>query len=188
MLAVWKAVCARNGTQPKLIRSMRLAASLHVVSRRRIHFQMRCLRLHYYQPKELLAGLDYIKRSFTRSAHNLEVRGDSQLIINAFRGRNRIQAATLTPHDRVIKALIGAYASVEWTHIMRKHNKAADFLANVAMDAKATGVAVPPTLQGDNQRKFRVEQLIEQDHLARQEHEDTPILIARMRKYARSEK
>jgi hypothetical protein len=70
---------------------------------------------------------------------------------------------------------------------MRKHNKAADFLANVAMDAKATGVVAPPTLQGDNQRKFRVGLLIEQDHLARQEHEDTPILIARMRKYARSD-
>jgi len=135
----------------------------------------------------LRTGLTYIKRAFTRSTHTLEVRGDSQLLINAFRGRNCIRAATLTQHIRAIKALIGVYASVEWTHIKRKHNKAADFLANVAMDAKATGVVAPPTLEGDNQRKARVQQLIEQDHQAQQEQGDQPILITRMRTYARSD-
>jgi ribonuclease HI len=82
--------------------------------------------------RALLLG---IARAKELGATELELIGDSELIVRQVRGEYRVKDAGLRPlHAQVRDALEGFD---QWTirHVRREHNAAADALVNEALDA-----------------------------------------------------
>ncbi len=68
-------------------------------------------------------------------ARTVEVRADSQLVIEQLRGRYKVRTAHLRPlYDRV-RSLLADYEVVELQHVRREANTEADALVNAALDA-----------------------------------------------------
>lgn len=65
----------------------------------------------------------------------LSIKLDSQLVERQMNGVYKVKDAGLKPLYERVKELVMEYASVTFTHIPRSENKAADALANEAMDA-----------------------------------------------------
>ncbi len=72
----------------------------------------------------------------TKSVH-LTVKLDSELVQRQMNGVYKVKDATLKTYFEKAKALTGEYASVTFIHVPRSANKAADALANKAMDKGA---------------------------------------------------
>jgi ribonuclease HI len=86
--------------------------------------------------KALLAGIELAAE---HGASELELVGDSELIVKQVRGEYRVKDAGLKPlHAEVMAALSGFDA---WTirHVRREENKRADELVNQALDAADSG-------------------------------------------------
>lgn len=64
----------------------------------------------------------------------LAIKLDSQLVERQMNGVYKVKDAGLKPLYEKAKELVNEYASVTFTHIPRSENKAADALANQAMD------------------------------------------------------
>jgi ribonuclease H / adenosylcobalamin/alpha-ribazole phosphatase len=93
----------------------------------------------------LLAGLDlYVEH--TPDAQ-LEVRMDSKLVIEQMAGRWKIKHANLRPLA-ARAAQLAPFGTV-WTWVPREQNADADRLANLAMDAAATGDVFTPGGPGE---------------------------------------
>ena len=82
----------------------------------------------------LIAGL---QAAAELNATQVSVRMDSKLVIEQMSGRWQIKNAGLRPLAAEAAALVGRFASVTYEWIPRERNKAADELANRAMDAAA---------------------------------------------------
>ncbi|HEV2027120.1 MAG TPA: ribonuclease HI family protein [Candidatus Dormibacteraeota bacterium] len=65
----------------------------------------------------------------------LEVYLDSKLVVEQVNGRWRVKEARLQPLHRQAKELLDRFREVEVKHVERERNKAADALANQAIDA-----------------------------------------------------
>lgn len=86
----------------------------------------------------LLAGL---AKAAASGAQYVEVRSDSELLIRQMTGRYQVRADHLKPlHEKAALAVAG-FAGVNFTHIPRAQNAAADALANRAMDQAQAGAA-----------------------------------------------
>lgn len=83
----------------------------------------------------LIAGLE-LYAEHTPSAY-LEVRMDSKLVIEQMAGRWKVKHRDMRPLAIAAQRL--APFGVTWTWVPREQNKAADRLANLAMDAAALG-------------------------------------------------
>ncbi len=68
-------------------------------------------------------------------AVQLTIKLDSQLVERQMNGVYKVKDATLKTYFDKAKALLPDFASVTFVHIPRSENKAADKLANQAMDA-----------------------------------------------------
>ena len=66
----------------------------------------------------------------------LSIKLDSQLVERQMNGVYKVKDAGLKPLYEKAKELVNEYASVTFTHIPRSENKAADALANQAMDTR----------------------------------------------------
>lgn len=89
----------------------------------------------------LLAGL---RLAHEVDAHAfVEVRMDSRLVIEQMSGRWQVKHPDLRPLVREAASLASSFSGVSYTWIPRERNKAADRLANEAMDA-GTGKPVRP--------------------------------------------
>ena len=83
----------------------------------------------------LIAGLELFTEH-TPDAH-LEVRMDSKLVIEQMAGRWRIKHPDMVPLAREARLLVPS--EVVWTWVPRDRNKAADALANAALDSERDG-------------------------------------------------
>ena len=77
----------------------------------------------------LLAGLE---TALALQPRHLEVRMDSELVVNQILGRYRVKDRHLRPLFQRAQQLLGRFPSVEVTHIPRTLNAAADALAGAA--------------------------------------------------------
>jgi len=66
---------------------------------------------------------------------NLNVRGDSALIINHVTGTYQVRAENLKPLHAAVKTLESNFYNINYQHIKREFNKEADKLANNALDS-----------------------------------------------------
>jgi ribonuclease HI len=96
----------------------------------------------------------------------VEILGDSHLVLQQIRGRWKIQNGNLKSiHASITSQLHQMRPS--FRHVRRAKNQAADFLANVAMDYKATN-----DIEEIRKRKSQIDklqELIRQDHKATEE-------------------
>ncbi|MEJ7633296.1 bifunctional RNase H/acid phosphatase [Aeromicrobium sp.] len=96
----------------------------------------------------LIAGLE-LAREHAPDAE-VEVRMDSKLVIEQMAGRWRIKHPDMKP--LALQAQRLTPADVTWTWVPREHNKAADALANAALDDEASGGSGKVTEPGPTRR------------------------------------
>ena len=65
---------------------------------------------------------------------SIQIQGDSQLVVEALQGKRNIKAANLKPLYEEAKTLLQSFDKAEVSYIPREQNKAADALANKALD------------------------------------------------------
>jgi probable phosphoglycerate mutase len=90
----------------------------------------------------LLAALDYaLNHHFRR----LNVVTDSELLARQISGRYKVRSPGLRPLHEKAQAMIAGLESFSIRHVLRKHNREADRLANQALDDAEAGTAPPAT-------------------------------------------
>ena len=86
---------------------------------------------NYAEYSGLLASLQY---ALDNGHHSLHVISDSELMVKQIQGKYKVNSPDLKPLWQEAKARIAKLDSFEITHALRHKNKAADRLANEAMD------------------------------------------------------
>jgi probable phosphoglycerate mutase len=84
---------------------------------------------------EYRALLSTIEAAHAFGARTLRVHGDSALVVNQMQGKWKIKATHLLPIIKAVRSELGRYERVEFVHVPRAQNTAADALANAALDA-----------------------------------------------------
>lgn len=79
----------------------------------------------------LLAGLRY---ALERGAERVRVYADSQLLVRQMQGRYAVKSPNLRPLFEEARRLAGRIPDFGIEHVYREQNRAADKLANLAMD------------------------------------------------------
>lgn len=82
--------------------------------------------------RALLLGLEEAAR---HEPELLIVCADSQLLVRQLQGSYRVKAKHLQPLYRAALALLASFKNVRVQHVPREENRAADALANAALDA-----------------------------------------------------
>jgi ribonuclease HI len=88
----------------------------------------------------LLAALEWARRS---GVTRLEIYSDSQLMVRQLAGQYKVRNAGLQPLFTRARRLLAAFPGARVAHVPRAENKAADALANRAMDEAAGNVPSP---------------------------------------------
>lgn len=81
----------------------------------------------------LLLGVSH---ALQLGATELDVRGDSELLVRQLQGRYQVKAPHLKPFYERAKQLLSQAAQVKLTHVPREQNKAADEMSNRAIDER----------------------------------------------------
>jgi ribonuclease HI len=102
---------------------------------------------------EYMALIVGLREAARLGARNLQVRGDSELVIKQMLGEYRVKNPALKSLFDQAQALLRDFDSVNFAHNLRHHNSLADRLANLAMDRKADvedvdDVPPPPERKG----------------------------------------
>jgi broad specificity phosphatase PhoE/ribonuclease HI len=99
----------------------------------------------------LIAGL---AAAAELGAARVAVKMDSKLVVEQMSGRWQIKNAGLRPLAAEAAALVGKFAGVTFEWIPRERNKAADALANRAMDGEAGAAAVAEVPAAEKPRSW----------------------------------
>jgi ribonuclease H / adenosylcobalamin/alpha-ribazole phosphatase len=83
----------------------------------------------------LIAGLE---AALELGADEVDVRMDSRLVVEQMAGRWKVKHPNMRPLAIKAQQLARQFSTVDYTWVPRANNKAADLLANAAMDAAAT--------------------------------------------------
>ncbi len=83
--------------------------------------------------RAVIAGLE---RARSLGARRVRVRADSQLLVQQLNGVYRVRNPGLAPLWAEVKRLARSFEQVTFEHVPRGRNRAADALANRAMDAQ----------------------------------------------------
>jgi ribonuclease HI len=75
----------------------------------------------------LILGLN---EALKRGIAELQVRGDSQLIIRQMQGKYKVNSPNLVPLHQCATVLASKFAKIEFEHVYRDSNKRADALSN----------------------------------------------------------
>lgn len=81
--------------------------------------------------KALIMGLQEASKL---NADHIDIKTDSNLMVEQIRGRYKVRNAGLRPLFEEVKQLLATYKTHSIAHIPRHQNKAADALANEALD------------------------------------------------------
>jgi ribonuclease HI len=81
--------------------------------------------------RALLLGLE---RARALGAREVEVRSDSELLVRQMTGAYKVRNEGLRPLVARAHALADGFTSVDYVHVRRESNRAADRLANLAID------------------------------------------------------
>jgi ribonuclease HI len=79
----------------------------------------------------LILGL---KEALSRDIKQLQVYGDSLLVINQIKGIYKVNNKLLQDLYKEAMELVAKFEYIEFTHVYRKFNKRADQLSNLALD------------------------------------------------------
>ena len=83
----------------------------------------------------LIHALDY---AIASDARHVEIFSDSQLVVRQMQGRYRVKHPAMLSLYREARSLIGRLEQARLHHVPREQNKAADRLANQAVDERAS--------------------------------------------------
>ena len=92
---------------------------------------------------EYAALLAALERAHALGAESLEVTSDSQLLVEQMNGGYRVKAPHLTPIWLRARTLAAGFRRFAISHVAREANRAADALANRAMDERASTLPRP---------------------------------------------
>ena len=84
--------------------------------------------------RALLLGIQLAK---AHGASEVDLIGDSELIVRQVRGEYRVKDAGLQPLHAEVKSALGAFDRWSIRHVRREHNAAADRLVNETLDGAA---------------------------------------------------
>jgi ribonuclease HI len=84
--------------------------------------------------RALLLG---IERAAAIGATELELVGDSELIVRQVEGRYKVKDATMRELHAEVKKALSAFEKWSIRHVRREHNSEADRLVNEALDGRA---------------------------------------------------
>lgn len=82
--------------------------------------------------RALLRGIELARE---HGATELELYGDSELVVKQVRGEYRVKDAGLKPLHAEVRAALAGFRSWSINHVRRDHNAGADALVNQALDA-----------------------------------------------------
>ncbi|HRI36653.1 MAG TPA: ribonuclease HI family protein [bacterium] len=84
---------------------------------------------------EYLGAFYGVRRAIELGADDIELRMDSQLVVEQLSGRYKIKNPELREIHREIATMVGEWGgTIRYVHIPRERNKEADRLSNKAMD------------------------------------------------------
>jgi ribonuclease HI len=92
---------------------------------------------------EYTALLAALERARDLGAAEIQVRTDSELMVKQLDGRYRVRANHLVPYWRTARKLLTGFTSAQVVHVPRGENRAADRLANQAMDTGVSSLPFP---------------------------------------------
>jgi ribonuclease HI len=95
---------------------------------------------------EYAALLAALERAQALGVDNLEVKSDSQLLVEQMNGGYKVKAAHLKPLWLRARMLAAGFRQFEILHVTREANRAADELANRAMDERISTLPWPEGL------------------------------------------
>jgi ribonuclease H / adenosylcobalamin/alpha-ribazole phosphatase len=84
---------------------------------------------------EYTAAIRGLEEAERLGARTVDLRSDSQLLINQLTGRYRVKTAHLVPLHRRVRELVSGFDRVTFEHVPRERNVEADRLANVGVDS-----------------------------------------------------
>jgi ribonuclease HI len=84
--------------------------------------------------RALLLG---IERAKSLGAQEVELVGDSELIVKQVKGEYRVKDAGLQPLHAEVKSALAGFERWSIRHVRREHNAAADRLVNETLDGAA---------------------------------------------------
>ena len=84
--------------------------------------------------RAVLLGIELAK---SVGAREVELIGDSELIVKQVKGEYRVKDAGLQPLHAQVKKALGAFDRWSIRHVRREHNAAADRLVNETLDEAA---------------------------------------------------
>lgn len=83
---------------------------------------------------EYTAVIRGLERAGELGASEVEVRSDSQLLVNQLTGRYRVKSPHLVPLHRRVRELASGFDAAGFVHVRREFNTEADRLANQGVD------------------------------------------------------
>lgn len=92
---------------------------------------------------EYAALLAALERARALGVESLDVRSDSQLVVEQMNGGYRVKAAHLKPLWLRARLLAGEFRRFAIRHVAREKNRAADELANRAIDERVSTLPRP---------------------------------------------
>lgn len=88
---------------------------------------------------EYTAVIEGLTKAQELGARTVNVRSDSQLLVNQLTGRYRVKTTHLQPLHRRVRNLVAGFDRVSFEHVRRELNQEADRLANEGVDAWLAG-------------------------------------------------
>jgi len=107
---------------------------------------------------EYAAILKAIQAALDLGASTFELVSDSELLVNQINGRYAVRSDHLRPLHEEARQLLGRFGLWTVRHVTRQHNKRADKLVNLALDARAD--VTPNAAPASNNRPIRLGVLI----------------------------
>ncbi|MCX9025299.1 MAG: ribonuclease HI family protein [Candidatus Methanoperedens sp.] len=96
----------------------------------------KCLGIGTNNIAEWSALIEGLKLAAAHGCMELEVRGDSQLVIKQISGQYRVKSDNLIPLFNEAKKLCGNFKEIDFKWIKREDNARTDALSNYALDMK----------------------------------------------------
>ncbi|MBN1176568.1 MAG: ribonuclease HI family protein [Dehalococcoidales bacterium] len=83
---------------------------------------------------EYRAVVAALEKAVSLGAKNVELKSDSELVVNQLNGRYKVKNAALRPLYQEVVKLAGSLEKITFSYIPRAQNAGADALANQALD------------------------------------------------------